>query len=76
MSDVCISDNDLYILLYSNSDDEVTCNTVIQFAITGNDVKSVQIINLGDGYFGSICVYDKQLIAFELQKGALVSYQL
>lgn len=77
LSDAGIYNEHLYLLLYSNTNDKVTCNSILQLDISENNLIPIRIMKLEtEGFFGAFCVGDNYVLTFDRKNGILIRYNL
>jgi hypothetical protein len=63
--DFYISGNQIFVLALSlDENEEVQCNRIIQFEMEDGSFFPKQILSLGHGWFGPICVGDGKILAY------------
>lgn len=63
--DFYISGNQIFVLALSlDENEEVQCNQIIQFEMEDGSFFPKQILSLGHGWFGPICVGDGKILAY------------
>lgn len=75
ISDAYIESNKLYLILISNNGDDVNSNIILEIEI-GDKMKATNLYNLGEGWYGTMCITKNHLWAFDRIKGNLVRFTL
>lgn len=64
-SDIYVYANKIYILTSTvNTNDKILSNHILQLDIINNQIIPVKIYNLGKGWYSSICISNKHILAY------------
>ena len=76
--DAYINSNRLYVLFAgAGKDSKITCNEVMVFELVENELKPLkQIVLKGSNMYGSICIWEEGILAFDNVSGAFHLYKL
>lgn len=73
--DTYIYGNQIFILIRSvDQNDNVQSNRIIQFELADNKIIPKQILHLGEGWFGYICVTEESILAYNQSSSELILY--
>lgn len=74
-SDSYVFDNNVFILITTvEKNDKKFTNNILQLEIINDEIRPVQILNLGNGWFDAICVSENKILAFNCSTAELVRY--
>ena len=76
-SDIYASGNKIFILTLSiGKEGNRHCNTIIEFELADDHIVPVQILDLGNGWFGPICVSNDKVLAYDQRVATLTLYDI
>ena len=64
VEDVCYDDGKLYLLLYANRGNRISCSDILVIELSDRNMSCHRLLNLGDSWYGTICVSGSRLYAF------------
>ncbi len=77
VSDIYVNENKLYLLIASIGENgKKVNNKILQFEIEGKVLKPLNILDLGEGWFGPICVTENFVVSFNHKTSELIKYDL
>jgi len=76
-SDAYLSNNKLYVMLTLQRDNGPESNKVLEIGVNNNrDLDILRVLDLGDGWYTTICVNDNSLLSFDRTRGNIVKFLL
>ncbi len=77
VSDIYVNENKLYLLIASIGENgKKVNNKILQFEIKDKVLKPLNILDLGEGWFGPICVSKNSVVSFNHKTSELIKYDL
>jgi hypothetical protein len=64
VQDVCYDNNNLYLLLYANNGNRISCNNILEINVSDNNTHCLRLLNLGDTWYNAVCVADGILYTY------------
>ena len=64
VEDVCYNDGKLYLLLYANRGNRISCSDILVIDVSDRNMSCQRLLNLGDSWYGTICASGSRLYAF------------
>lgn len=64
VEDVCYDDGKLYLLLYANRGNRISCSDILVIDVSDRNMSCQRLLNLGDSWYETICVSGIRLYAF------------
>ena len=75
--DIYAFENKLFLLILSvNEENKIKANKILQFESEGQTLKPTKIIDLGEGWFGPICIAEDCIVTFNHITSELTKYDL
>ena len=74
--DTYFYNNKLFLLTINHINGEVFCNKIFVIDCAENSLKLTQILELEDGWYQSLCVYENSLLAYNATAGELQRFDL
>ncbi len=77
ISDAYIYENYLYLMLltYNKKTEQMQSNTVLEINLN-DDFRASRLLNLGEGWFEAICIFDKMLLSFDSKNANTLIYDI
>jgi hypothetical protein len=64
LQDAYFAQGKLYLLLYTNKKNRISCHDILVIDVNDKGMSSIQIFNLGESWYRSICATEGYLFAF------------
>ncbi|MFZ2339508.1 MAG: 6-bladed beta-propeller [Bacteroidales bacterium] len=64
VQDVCYDNGKLYLLLYANNGNRISCNDILVIDVSERNMSCHRLLNLGDSWYRTICASGSRLYAF------------